>query len=51
MGEKLGRISPMENGGTALKGGMTPKDGRTWKFSAFSKTSGSSSRLAPSPRS
>jgi hypothetical protein len=29
MGEKLGRMSLKLKGGTALKGGMTPKEGMT----------------------
>ena len=51
MGEKLGTISDMLKGATALKGGMTPKVGTTWKFSSFSKTRERSDRLAPMPRS
>lgn len=51
MGEKLGTMSEREKGATALKGGITPKVGITWKLSAFSKTQGRSVRLAPMPRS
>lgn len=51
MGLKLGTMSPRLNGETALKVGMTPKVGKTWKLSSFSKTSGRSVRLAPTPRS
>jgi len=51
MGEKFGTTSPSEKGATALKGGMTPKVGRTWKLSEFSYTRGRSVRLAPTPRS
>src|SRR5690242_10200454 len=50
-GSKLGTISSNENGGSALKGGITPKVGMTWKFSSPSYTKGRSVRLAPIPRS
>jgi len=36
MGEKFGTMSEKEKGATALKGGMTPKVGSTWKESLFS---------------